>query len=233
MCYRGYPPRNELQVMENIISAANTDNQIHSLLHSELGAQLPLHISLSAPLVLKTEQKSEYEEAVEEAIKSSRVPSFETTIRGVRWQRNFDGTRYFLVLRISKAMMDDELNRLLNCCNACAKQFNLPLLYDYDTATANPGTRPAASNSTSANHDSSGTSPNHDTWRTPVDRTDAFHISIAWQLAAPTLKHKVVIAHPGIEKLKKVVQVERTLGFKVVKLKIGNMVKDIPLRKPT
>jgi hypothetical protein len=184
--------------LENIISAANTDNQIHSLLHSELGAQLPLHISLSAPLVLKTEQRSDFEEAVEEAIKSRRIPIFETTIQGVRWERNFDGTRYFLVLRIS---MDDELNMLLDCCNGCAKQFNLPLLYA--------------------------------TGRTSEDRTDAFHISIAWQLAAPTLKHKVVIAHPGIEKLKKVVQVERTLGFEVVKLKIGNMVKDIPLRKPT
>ena len=114
--------------MESLVDAADINGQVYSLLRSELGAQLPLHISLSAPLVLKTEQKSDFEEFVQGKIMESGVGKVEATIQRLRWERNYDGTRWFLVLAVDTPA-NDELNRLLHACNESASEFSLPLLY--------------------------------------------------------------------------------------------------------
>lgn len=202
---RGYPSRAEVETLQTFIDAADVNGQVHSLLHSELGAQLPLHVSLSAPLVLKSDQKSDFEEVLEKNIKRSGVVEIESFLRGLRWERNFDGTRWFLVLRISKPLCDG-FNRLLDCCNECADRFDLPLLYDKKVE-----------NPTDVIGNLSGQE------MTP-DLTDAFHISIAWQLTDPLLKQKMVLAHPDVMKLS-----QFHLHFELVKLKMGNFVKDIQL----
>lgn len=74
----GYPRRDELTVLKNVLSKCETESshdksKICSLLHSELGVQLPLHISLSRPVVLTTDQKQPFLDAFERAIKASNT----------------------------------------------------------------------------------------------------------------------------------------------------------------
>lgn len=166
------------------------NGQVHSLLQSELGAQLPLHISLSAPLMLRTEQKTEFELAVGSKTMESGVGRVEVQVRRLRWECNFDGTRWFLVLGVATPV-NDELNMLLHVCNRCAMDFKLPMLYAGGEAA-------------------------------PQESSDAFHISIAWQLTEPSNTQTLVDVDVG--KL-------GSLQFEMVKLKMGNVVKDIPLSK--
>lgn len=157
-------------------------------MQSQLEAQLPLHISLSAPLVLRAEQKGGFQEAVESKILESGVGRVEVSVRSLKWERNADGTRWFLVLGVATPA-NDELNRLLDSCNECTSDFKLPLLY--------------------------GTEPEK-----------PFHISIAWQLTEPSLKQRLVLAHPNLTEFSK-----ENLQFEAVKLKMGNIVKDLRLSK--
>lgn len=196
-------------MLQTLVNAADINGQIHSLLRSELGAQLPLHISLSAPLVLKADQKSDFEEFVQGKIMESGVGKVEATIQRLRWERNYDGTRWFLVLAVDTPA-NDELNRLLHACNESASEFSLPLLYakNSDKPTDSSLEEQKISKTVTRN------------------RSDAFHISIAWQLSEPGAKKRAVLDHPNVAELGK-----RSLQFEVVKLKMGNVVKDIPLLK--
>ena len=194
-------------MLETLVDAADPDSQVHSLLRSELGAQLPLHISLSAPLVLKADQKSDFEELVQRKIMESGGGRVEVVAQRLRWERNYDGTRWFLVLVVG-AQVNDELNRLLHACNESASEFDLPLLY------AKRSDKPTGS-SLEGQTISKSVAPN---------QTDAFHISMAWQLAEPGAKQKGALDHVNLAELGK-----SSLGFEVVKLKMGNVVKDIRL----
>lgn len=73
----GYPPREELKILQTLISrpsgSPSENFEIHSLLHSDLGAQLPLHISLSRPVVLRTEQRASFSECLQKEIKDSQI----------------------------------------------------------------------------------------------------------------------------------------------------------------
>lgn len=74
----GYPRRDELTVLKDVLSKCETESshgksRICSLLHSELGVQLPLHVSLSRPVVLTTDQKKPFIEAVKHAIEASNT----------------------------------------------------------------------------------------------------------------------------------------------------------------
>jgi hypothetical protein len=177
-------------LLQKIVNQANTNGQVLSLLQSKLGAQLPLHISLSAPLVLKAGQKTDFEATVLSKILESGVGPFQVSIQRLRWERNFDGTRWFLVLGVS-TLANDELDRLLQACNDCAVDFELPLLYSKRKAALQ-------------------------------EKFDAFHISIAWQLTEPSLKQTQVqfdVSELG------------NLQFETIKLKMGNVVKDILFQK--
>ena len=196
-------------MLQTLVDAADINGQVHSLLRSELGAQLPLHISLSAPLVLKAEQKGEFEEFVQGKIVESGVRRVEVNVRRLRWERNYDGTRWFLVLVVDTPA-NDELNKLLRACNESASEFGLPLLY------AKKSDKPTDSSLEEQKLSKTVTR----------SRSDAFHISIAWQLSEPGAKQKVLLDHANVAELGK-----RSLQFEVVKLKMGNVVKDIPLLK--
>lgn len=184
-----------------------TQTQTHSFLRSTLGVQLPLHISLSAPLVLETGQREGFLSAVRAAVEGSgngdvgAVRSFSVRPRAVSWVKNFDGTRWFLVLRLTRPG-GDELGWLLRACNACAEEFGLPLLYQGDA---------------------SGEVPRED-----GERDDCFHISIAWTLSEPSEEARIVsreLLEPGLR--------EAEITFDTVKVKIGNVVHDLPLRATT
>lgn len=53
---------------------------------------------------------------------------FEIGICGWKWVANWEGTRWFLVLKVARPK-GDELNRLLGACNEAAGGFGLGKLY--------------------------------------------------------------------------------------------------------
>ncbi|KIX98726.1 uncharacterized protein Z520_05187 [Fonsecaea multimorphosa CBS 102226] len=179
---------------------------VHSFLHSELGVQLPLHISLSAPLVLKTEQREQFQSCLESKLKQGRIKPFTVQVSGLDWVANHDKTRFFLVLKLMKPG-DDELNRLLSICNAAARQFDLPRLYEErcDTPTRNRS------------------QSSRKIMREMTDKSDAFHISIAWTLDEPDNQTRQELIRLVDDKLR-----ASKVGFPLLKLKIGNSVMDHP-----
>jgi U6 snRNA phosphodiesterase len=207
-----YPSHDELLLLEdatgNIRSTLNEADrsQIHTFLRSDLGAQLPLHISLSAPLVLKTEDKKSFQEKLQASLSRAGIKAFNARAFDVDWVSNYDKSRFFLVLKLSKPP-EDELNRLLRVCNNVARLFDLPPLYDHSSEVKH-GSRP----------------------ETPVevlDRSDAFHSSIAWSLQKPGDSWRPMLkasARDGLCGLK--------IPFSVLKLKMGNVVVDLPLDGP-
>ncbi|KIW65700.1 hypothetical protein PV04_07933 [Phialophora macrospora] len=213
-----YPPYSELAVLDALIqrsgqttttAAKSSKPHIHGFLRSELGAQLPLHISLSAPLVLRTEQKEPFQDSIKVRLDSSHIKPFTVTARRLDWVANHDRSRFFLVLKLSKPE-DDELNKLLSICNATAVQFGLPQLYD-DVADIGPG---------------SEVRPTSKALERVIDKSDAFHISIAWTLE-----------DPGDQAIRRLVDLmdDQPYGLKVsfshLKIKIGNAVIDLPFAK--
>lgn len=210
------PFNTELSILDEVIKKAGpTDGTspgpdhdgVHSFLRSDLGALLPLHISLSAPLVLKTDQKGDFQTSLETRIAQSHVGAFTIQISGLDWVANHEKTRFFLVLRLSKPA-NDELNHLLRTCNATARQFEVSQLYD----------------------DLPGESLDHlchgEARKEAADKSDAFHISIAWTLEEPD-EH----AHARLLGLELDALRQLKVDFLLVKLKIGNSVIDIPLAK--
>lgn len=209
-----YPSKDELILLDHVIEKAgqfirkqNTSLKgiVHSFLHSELGAQLPLHISLSAPLVLKTEQKDPFRDSIGRKVAQSHVKSFVVGMTSLDWVANHDGSRFFLVLKLTRPE-NDELNKLLSLCNESAQQLGLPSLYNDSSNKLSEGRsgariRPVVS-----------------------DRSDAFHISIAWTLEEPNQQargHLVDLERDRLQALQ--------VSFSLLKLKIGNVANDIPL----
>ena len=198
-----YPSVEETKLLDAVINRfqsagrpADPSNAINSFLRSDLGVQLPLHISLSAPLVLKTHNKGAILEELRNTIATSGAVAFVVSTSGIAWVPNFDQTRYFLVLQLSKPANDD-LNKLLQACNTCASKHGLTALY------SNAGDRYDLHSE---------------------DRSEAFHISIAWSLLKPNAAEK------GHDRAKD----DATLpsikaSFSEVKVKIGNIVTGIPL----
>lgn len=178
------------------------ESPIHSFLRSDLGALLPLHVSLSAPLVLRTEQKSRFQESLEAQLEQLRVNSFTVNVIGLEWVSNHDNTRFFLVLRLGQPK-DDQLNQLLGACNNSAQQFGLMQLY------VKPG--------------EAGTQANNKDQEIP-DRSNAFHISIAWTLQRPTEEGTDSLSQYAVDHCRRL-----EIKFDRLKLKIGNTVLEILL----
>jgi len=180
---------------------------VNGFLRSDLGAQLPLHISLSAPLVLTTSQKVDFQSNFERSLTRTPFRTFCVNPTSLAWVSNFEKTRFFLVLRLSRPK-DDQLNRLLDLSNECATQFHLPLLYKqgvvYAGESANKNKRPE---------------------RKAEDSSSAFHISIAWTLQEPSEDERATVQSVILPSE----LAEKDIRFDTVKLKIGNVVNDITL----
>ncbi|ETI25840.1 hypothetical protein G647_02617 [Cladophialophora carrionii CBS 160.54] len=210
-----YPPQAALARLDTLIQTSSLPTtkteqtskaHVHGFLRSDLGAQLPLHISLSAPLVLKTEQKESFQGSINAALDSSHIKPFTVTATRLDWVANHDRSRFFLVLRLSKPE-DDELNKLLSICNATAVRFGLSQLYNDIAETDQGGAVQPRS-------------------RTPVsttDKSDAFHISIAWTLQDPKDRARKLVGL-GVDQLHGL-----KVSFSLLKIKMGNTVIDLPL----
>ncbi|KAK4935052.1 poly(U)-specific 3'-to-5' RNA exonuclease [Elasticomyces elasticus] len=210
-----YPTQEELAILDQVVNqAGQTQNNgkrtcIHaySFLRSDLGALQPLHISLSAPLVLQTDQREAFEEDISTRIARSRLKAFTVHVTGLDWVANHDKTRFFLVLKLGKPA-NNELNKFLSACNATAKQFELPMLYTDESTLSVPD------------------ASNGGEQQEARDRSDAFHISIAWTLEEPDEQARAQLAE-----LDQVELQHLQVSFSLLKLKIGNIVNDISLTK--
>ncbi|KAF2013438.1 hypothetical protein BU24DRAFT_350263 [Aaosphaeria arxii CBS 175.79] len=191
-------------------------------LRSQLGAPLPLHISLSRTLQLKTDARESFLETLTSRLRKASVKPFEVEFTSLKWVPNFQRNRWFLVLGTARPP-NDELNRLLAACNAAAQQEGHQGLY---TSSGGKGEGPMQEDDTTppAKRIKSNRQPPSD----PDDRTQNFHISIAWNLAEPDALWRDLVG--GID-------VRATLGsrpaaaapFDAVKARVGNAVHSLPL----
>ena len=208
------PSKEELCKLESVINHCQekldndttSERRVHPLLRSSLNVQLPLHISLSAPLVLQTAQKDDFLTAVKQQVSESGATSFTVHATRLDWVSNFDQTRSFLVLKLSQPDEDD-LNKLLHACNACANKFGLHLLYQRKEVTHKKSKKGEAATA-------------------PLDLSAAFHISIAWKLE----KAKNLDRQP-LEPTTRDELCDMKISFDALKVKIGNVVTDLKLPK--
>ncbi|RHZ57782.1 HVSL domain-containing protein [Aspergillus thermomutatus] len=208
-----YPSKGELTVLDGILSQAEVKlgghaREIHSLLRSDLGVQLPLHISLSRPVVLRTEQRQPFMDMFQRALQDSIVPAFSINPYSLDWVSNYEKTRWFLVLRVTKPA-NDNLNRLLALANRSLAHFDQPPLY------ADRSTEPIHMHGRLE-------SIKPDTQ--PEDLSHCFHVSLAWSLTEPTPEQKKEIEAMDLRGLRSLI-----IHFDCVKAKIGNTISSIPL----
>ncbi|PKY05968.1 hypothetical protein P168DRAFT_326267 [Aspergillus campestris IBT 28561] len=203
-----YPSNEEFALLSDTISQMRAqlgknsrEPEIHSLLRSDLGVRLPLHISLSRPAVLRTEQRQSFMTVFQTAIQKSHIEAVTTTVETLDCVSNFDKTRWFYVLRVSRPA-DDSLNRLLGLSNRYLALFDQPPLY----ANSTDGDRKQVSGEPSG------------------DYSRCFHISLAWSLTEPSLEARERIASMDLRSLGEI-----EVRFDCVKAKIGNQISSISL----
>lgn len=130
---------------------------------------------------------------------------------GLDWVANFEKTRWFLVLRLRKPELDG-LNKLLYLSNQVVQEYGQPPLY------AKVSMHPVISKrKKSLNNSLVGTE----------DFSDAFHISIAWTLNAPTQELLELTKTVARDQMTALDGVE--VEIKEIKSKVGNVVTGIPL----
>jgi len=188
-------------------------------LQSELGAPLPLHVSLSRTLQIRTEDRDDFLETLRASLRRAAVPAFSFKFQNLKWVPNFERNRWFLVLGIEKPAQN-ELNRLLNACNDATRRCGHSGLY-----IGGQGDGPMEDNT--ADHGPKRRKSQHINGE-DVDRSDRFHVSIAWNLE-----------EPGPDLISQVQRIDVSQHIKppqaifdVVKARIGNVVHNIDLRKP-
>ncbi|KAJ8112115.1 hypothetical protein OPT61_g5440 [Boeremia exigua] len=177
-------------------------------LQSDLGAPLPLHVSLSRTLQIKTEDRESFLGTLNLSLRRGAVQAFRFAFCSLSWVPNYDRNRWFLVLGIKKPA-HDELNRLLSACNEAAAQSGHPALY-----AGSKGDGPMKANSpTARSHDG-------------PDRSDNFHVSIAWNLAEPEREWVELVEGLDVDSHIHSPQA----SFDVVKARVGNVVHNFELR---
>jgi hypothetical protein len=143
-------------------------------------------------------------------LRRAAVQAFHFDFHGLKWVPNSERNRWFLVLGIKKPALD-EMNRLLTACNEAAQKSAHPALY-----SGGKGDGPMESNSPIAH------SPNE---HVKTDRSDMFHVSIAWNLTEP---------EPELVSLVQDIKVDKYVhspqaAFDVVKARVGNAVHNFDL----
>jgi 2'-5' RNA ligase len=187
-------------------------------LQSELGAPLPLHISLSRTLQIRTENRDDFLETLKSCLRGAAVPAFPFRFHSLKWVPNFERNRWFLVLGIEKPAQN-ELNRLLNACNQATRRHGQSGLY-----VGGHGDGPMEYNAVDGGPKAS--KERHAAEET-VDRSDFFHVSIAWNLEEPDPECISDVRSIDVGKFVKPPQA--TLS--VVKARIGNAVHSIDLKR--
>jgi len=205
-----FPSTSEHAILSKLVSRLDEANpseckEIYSFLTSDLGTPLPLHVSLSRPISFSTEVKDAFFTTLESAIRSSKIQPFDLLISDLTWVQNFEGTRWFLVLKVrtsDKGSLENELNNLLHVSNTAVQKYGQPPLY----------TQPVGGKRAS---------------RSKIeDKSDAFHISIAWTLEKQD-DDLLQTVEAELADIKKDITVE----VNEVKVKIGNVITSVPLGK--
>lgn len=246
-----HPPPAHHEALASLLDALQTDlqplllgpndvdaghHELTTFLTSDLGAPLPLHISLSRPFVLRTEQKDAFRDTLARRIANTAVAPFELQVvadgaGGLAWFRSAEASRSFLVLRVRSAMQQQrrsnpQLAALLEGCNEVVAAQGQPRLYaararggegeeekQLDESGEGGGVQPVGGNEEGEGVDG------------------AFHVSIAWSFAEPTeeIRARTAAVFAREEKRQKGVLGEIRIPVDSVKMKIGNLVTDIPL----
>lgn len=199
----------------------NGENRVQSLLASDLGAPLPLHVSLSRPIGFLTDQKEPFLTSLTHYLKACGVRPFTVAPCGLDWVPNFEKTRWFLVLRLSKPEADS-LNKLLKATNRVVEDHGqMPLYADAPSTVAPPSQPSRTSKPRLGRHD-----------RTAGLKCDArdfsgfFHISIGWTLEQPGRKiidaTRAFHSHGSFREIQKM-----PILVNEVKAKIGNIVTSV------
>lgn len=205
---------------------------------SEFGSPLPLHISLSTQILLHTDERDDYFNALTETVndflglneeaerREAHKEPLEVRLNGVRWAANANGSRWFLVADVARPRCDD-LNKLLAACNAVATSKGLPTLYMSKPLWEQEQDKQYL---TQAYLLEGRTLPKPLTTVSDVfrDYSNRFHFSFAWTLDAPipesAFTEDVNIPHEYHLDL-----TATKIKLKAVKVKIGNVIKSIPL----
>jgi hypothetical protein len=135
-------------------------------------------------------------------------PRFSVNPYSLDWVSNYERTRWFLVLRVTKPA-NDNLNRLLSLSNHSLAHFGQPPLY---------AGRPAGPVHRLERNESVQTDTQ------PEDLSHCFHVSLAWSLPEPTPEQKKKIEAIDLHHLRSLF-----IHFDCVKAKIGNNISSIPL----
>ena len=151
--------------------------------------------------MIRTEQKDEFRDSLVQSVKTCDARAFKVSPNRLAWVANVEGSRYFLVLSLTRPRNDD-LNKLLNACNACAEAWDMNTLY--------------------GNGKQSQIAP--DSAEIDQDRSSSLHISVAWTLERPS-----EIQERGAETETFDQTSEATIGFSSVRVKVGNVVTEVPL----
>ncbi|OAG08965.1 uncharacterized protein CC84DRAFT_1194948 [Paraphaeosphaeria sporulosa] len=199
--------------------------EIHPSLLSELGTPIPLHVSLSRTLQIKTDDRDQFLETLNKSLHRAAVRPFDVRFTVLKWVPNYDRTRWFLILGIERPAQD-ELNRLLHACNDAAKESGHPPLY-----VGGKGDGPMENDGTidiyiaNKRKKSVQDEDTKEKAKSTIDRTQNYHVSIAWTLTQPDLEWITLAQDVDVSTF---IESPQT-PFEVVKAKIGNNVHNIEL----
>jgi hypothetical protein len=143
-------------------------------------------------------------------LRRAAVQAFNFEFHSLKWVPNYQRNRWFLVLGIMKPA-HDELNRLLCACNEAAQKCGHPALYsgvkgDGPMEADSPTTRPQSVPDS-------------------ADRSENFHVSIAWNLTEPASEWVSLVQGMDIDSHIRSPQA----SFDVVKARVGNTVHNFDL----
>lgn len=157
------------------------------------------------------------------------MTSFHLAPVGLRWVPNYEGTRWFLVLRLARPG-GDQLNRLLQACNLVAAASGLPLLYAPPPSPPPPsparvgvvrrGSRASGAGGLRGRGSGGGV-------LVIQDFSDSFHVSIGWCLERPSdemLESVETVGEGDVRAL--------SVHVQAIKAKVGNVVTSFPLAVP-
>jgi hypothetical protein len=197
--------------------------EIHPSLLSELGTPIPLHVSLSRTLQVKTHERDQFLDILNKSLQRAAVRPFNVRFTGLKWVPNYDRSRWFLILGIQKPAQD-ELNRLLRACNDATEESGHPPLY-----VGGKGDGPMQDNNAIDIASKRGESiKNEDAVgqaKSDIDRTQNYHVSIAWNLTEPGPEWITLAQDVNVSNF---IDSPQT-PFETVKAKIGNVVHSIEL----
>lgn len=126
----------------------------------------------------------------------------------------------------------NQLNRLLRTCNQVVADFGLPMLYEkfqkQQGGVGGAGSKfGSASGSRKSHNDPAAAATRKGAANAnKADRSECFHISIAWTLEDPEGEGS---DRETTSDLSSLPGNDMEISFDVVKVKIGNVVHDIPL----